>query len=85
MFCSLGGLAGAFLGGFLFEYIVELVSFGANDTGTIARGISLIIMGLLIGLGVGLLEQFAKAAWLKVVEESLREKSIGICRDYQHR
>ena len=74
LFCSLGGLAGAFLGGFLFEYIVELVSFGANDTGTIARGISLIIMGLLIGLGVGLLEQFAKAAWLKVVRGEFEGK-----------
>ncbi len=69
LFCSIGGLAGAFLGGFLFNYIAAIIP---NDI--VARGIALLIMGLLIGIGVGLLEQFAKAAWLKVIRGEFEGK-----------
>ena len=69
LFCSIGGLAGAFLGGFLFNYIANIIP---NDIA--ARGIALLIMGLLIGIGVGLLEQFAKAAWLKVIRGEFEGK-----------
>ena len=31
-------------------------------------------MGILIGVGVGLLEQFAKAAWLKVIRGEFEGK-----------
>ncbi|MDR1481357.1 MAG: FHA domain-containing protein [Synergistaceae bacterium] len=74
MFCSLGGLAGGFLGGFIFNFVVGVVKFGANDTGTFARAIGITVMGLLIGLGIGLLEQFAKQAWLKVVRGEFEGK-----------
>ncbi|MBQ4528354.1 MAG: FHA domain-containing protein [Clostridia bacterium] len=68
-FCTLGGVIGAFVGGFLFNYIFELVP---HDI--VARGIAIVIMGLLIGVGVGLLEQFAKSAWLKVIRGEFEGK-----------
>lgn len=69
LFCSLGGLAGAFIGGFLFNYICDIIP---NDV--VARGVAIVIMGILIGLGVGLLEQFAKQAWLKVIRGEFEGK-----------
>ena len=69
LFCSLGGLVGAFVGGFLFNYICDVIP---DDV--VARGTAIVIMGALIGLGVGLLEQFAKAAWLKVVRGEFEGK-----------
>ena len=69
IYCGLGGLAGGFLGGFLFNFIMEIVP---NDV--VARAIAIVIMGALIGLGVGLLEQFAKQAWLKVIRGEFEGK-----------
>ena len=68
-FCGLGGLVGAFIGGFLFNYIMEIVP---DDM--VARGVAIVVMGILIGIGVGLLEQFAKAAWLKVIRGEFEGK-----------
>ena len=69
LFCSLGGLVGAFIGGFLFNYVCKVIP---NDV--VARGVAIVIMGILIGVGVGLLEQFAKAAWLKVIRGEFEGK-----------
>ena len=69
LYCALGGLAGGFLGGFLFNYVCDVIP---NDV--VARGVAIVIMGLLIGLGVGLLEQFAKQAWLKVIRGEFEGK-----------
>ena len=69
LFCSLGGLVGAFIGGFLFNYVCDIIP---NDV--VARGTAIVIMGSLIGVGVGLLEQFAKAAWLKVIRGEFEGK-----------
>ena len=69
LFCSLGGLVGAFIGGFLFNYVCDIIP---NDV--VARGAAIVIMGILIGVGVGLLEQFAKAAWLKVIRGEFEGK-----------
>lgn len=69
LFCSLGGLVGAFIGGFLFNYVCDVIP---NDV--VARGVAIVIMGTLIGVGVGLLEQFAKAAWLKVIRGEFEGK-----------
>lgn len=67
--CSIGGLVGAFIGGFLFNYIGELI-----PNAIASRGAAIIIMGILIGVGVGLLEQFAKSAWLKVIRGEFEGK-----------
>ena len=69
LFCTLGGLSGGLLGGFLFNYIFLIIP---NDV--VSRGIGIILMGALIGLGVGLLEQMAKEAWLKVVRGEFEGK-----------
>ena len=69
LFCSLGGLVGAFVGGFLFNYVCKVIP---NDV--VARGVATVIMGILIGVGVGLLEQFAKQAWLKVIRGEFEGK-----------
>ncbi len=72
--CSLGGLAGGFVGGFLFNFIAASASTGEGDSGIIARLVGIVLMGALIGLGIGLLEQFAKAAWLKVIRGEFEGK-----------
>ena len=69
LFCTLGGLAGGFIGGFLFNYVCEIIP---DDV--VARGVAIVIMGALIGVGVGLLEQFAKQAWLKVIRGEFEGK-----------
>ncbi len=69
LFCALGGLGGGFVGGFLFNYVCDIIP---NDV--VARGVAIVIMGLLIGLGVGMLEQFAKQAWLKVIRGEFEGK-----------
>ena len=69
LFCALGGLVGAFIGGFLFNYVCDIIP---NDV--VARGVAIGVMGILIGIGVGLLEQFAKAAWLKVIRGEFEGK-----------
>lgn len=72
--CILGGIIGGFIGGFLFNYIAEAFRISETDTGTVARGVGIIIMGALVGLGIGLLEQFAKTAWLKVIRGEFEGK-----------
>ena len=68
-FCMTGGLSGAFIGGFLFNYIYSAIP---NDV--VARAAGIVIMGCLIGAGVGLLEQIAKQAWLKVTRGEFEGK-----------
>ena len=74
LFCVLGGLLGGFVGGFIFNFVAEAISTGEDDTGLAARAVGITVMGLLIGLGIGLLEQFAKRAWLKVVRGEFEGK-----------
>jgi ubiquitin-protein ligase len=74
LFCALGGLAGGFLGGFVFNYVVDAIDLGLDDTATFARFVGIVVMGLLIGLCIGLLEQFAKQAWLKVIRGDFEGK-----------
>ena len=76
LFCMLGGLVGGFIGGFAFDYICNIpwALLSETDTGILPRAIGITFMGLLIGLGVGLLEQFAKSAWLKVIRGEFEGK-----------
>ena len=72
--CIAGGIVGGFLGGFIFNYIPEYDSVIGADGAIFSRAIGIIIMGILIGLGIGLLEQFAKSAWLKVIRGDFEGK-----------
>ena len=74
LYCAIGGTAGGFVGGFIFNFITSALSTGEDDTGILPRAIGIVIMGLLIGLGIGLLEQFAKQAWLKVIRGEFEGK-----------
>ena len=76
LFCMLGGLFGGLLGGFAFNYICNIpwAILGETDTGIIPRAVGITATGLLVGLGVGLLEQFAKSAWLKVIRGEFEGK-----------
>lgn len=76
LFCMLGGLLGGFLGGFVFNYICDIpwAILGETDDGIIPRAVGITATGLLVGLGVGLLEQFAKSAWLKVIRGEFEGK-----------
>lgn len=74
VFCSIGGTIGGFVGGFLFNFITNAFTISETDTGIVPRAVGIIVMGLLIGLGIGLLEQFAKSAWLKVVRGDFEGK-----------
>lgn len=69
IFCSSGGFAGAFAGGFLFNYVCDII-----PNAVAARCIAIMAMGILVGVGVGLLEQFAKSAWLKVIRGEFEGK-----------
>lgn len=69
LFCAIGGFVGAFIGGFLFNYVCNVI-----PNAIAARGVAIVIMGALIGVGVGLLEQFAKQAWLKVIRGEFEGK-----------
>ena len=76
LFCMLGGLVGGFIGGFAFNYIFNIpwLILGEADDGIIPRAVGITVTGLLVGLGVGLLEQFAKSAWLKVIRGEFEGK-----------
>lgn len=74
LFCALGGIIGGFLGGYIFNFVSGIFVFGVDDSGTFPRFVGTVVWGLLIGLGIGLLEQFAKQAWLKVVRGDFEGK-----------
>jgi len=74
LFCLLGGFIGAFIGGILFSPLSSAFIIGAMDDGIVGRGIGILLMGGLIGLFIGLLEQAAKAAWLKVIRGEFEGK-----------
>lgn len=68
-YCLGGGAMGGFLGGFLFD-VVSLIVYGD----TISRLVGLVVTGALIGIGIGILEQYAKEAWLNVVRGEFEGK-----------
>jgi hypothetical protein len=57
----LGGILGGLLGGLLFDPIGMTLS---ADDGSLSRFVACAVIGLLVGVFVGLVEQWTKTAWL---------------------
>lgn len=72
----LGGLVGGLVGGFLFD-IIGL----AADTGTISRAVAIPIIGASTGLGISLVQEIRKEAWLKVLQGATTGKEYIIFGD----
>jgi hypothetical protein len=67
-----GGLAGGFLGGFMFDYF---------EGESLAQAFGLGLTGLIIGLTVSLLEQAVKSSWLEIVSGGMAGKQFIIYQD----
>lgn len=59
----LGAVLGGLLGGLLFDPI-GMVFSGRNGTGDLSRAVGFTTIGIMVGLFVGLVEQWTKSAWL---------------------
>ncbi|GGJ54158.1 FHA domain-containing protein [Deinococcus roseus] len=59
----LGGAAGGFLGGLLFDSFT-VFSLGDGDTGTVSRGVGFTVLGAAIGFMLQITQDLLKSAWL---------------------
>lgn len=74
-----GGLLGGFLGGLLFDPIgFSLTKLGFADSGGTSRMIGFCIIGLMVGVFTGLVENLTKDAWLIMKTGPLRGKQFVI-------
>ena len=67
----IGGAIGGFLGGLPFDYLTVL-----TDEAIVPRAIGFTLIGLFIGLGISLVEQISKQAWLQVVRGDFEGKEF---------
>ena len=75
-FGLLGGFAGGFLGGALFDPIAR-----ATGSDTFSRLGALVAIGIISGVGTGIIENAAKAGWLKVVQGLIAGKQFIVYRN----
>ena len=71
LYGGIGGVIGGFLGGLLFNWMT-----GSASSGVVPRLIAIVIVGTLIGLGVGLVEQVTREHWLEVVSGGMAGKQF---------
>jgi hypothetical protein len=76
----LGGVLGGLLGGLLFDPI-SLVFTTADGQATASRGVGFAVIGILVGLFVGLVEQWTKTAWLLMKAGPLAGKQFVLYRN----
>lgn len=76
----LGGMMGGAVGGMLFDPLGRLIDDQVSD-GYISRGIGVFCVGLLAGVFVGLVEHFAKEAWLLMVAGPLAGKQFVLYKN----
>ncbi len=62
----LGGMMGGALGGLLFDPLDRLL-VGPHEDAALSRAVGVICVGLMAGVFIGLVEHFAKEAWLLMV------------------
>lgn len=72
----LGGLLGGFIGGLLFDPIGQILGSLGPMAGTPSRFVGMIVLGLCTGLGIGLVEEMRKEAWLIIVAGPLAGKQF---------
>lgn len=72
---GIGGWVGGFIGGLAFDPLNML-----TGGGLISRLIGLSVVGLMIGLLIGLVQELTKSAWLNVEAGRLRGRSFNIDR-----
>lgn len=73
----LGGAVGGFLGGFIFDFIPMGDSEdSANSAEIVAQLVGITLLGTLIGLATGLVEQAGKSRWIEIVSGGLAGKQF---------
>lgn len=73
----LGGAVGGFLGGFVFDFIPTGDSeASANTAEIVAQLVGITLLGTLIGLATGLVEQAGKSRWIEIVSGGLAGKQF---------
>jgi hypothetical protein len=76
----LGGVLGGLLGGVVFDPI-GLAIPATNGEAWLSRGVGFTIIGLMVGLFVGVVEQWTKSAWLLMKAGPLAGKQFVIFRN----
>jgi hypothetical protein len=76
----LGGVLGGLLGGLAFDPI-SLMFTAADGEAWLSRGIGFTLIGLMVGLFVGIVEQWTKTAWLLMKAGPLAGKQFVIFRN----
>jgi FHA domain-containing protein len=76
----IGGVLGGLLGGLLFDPIYLLFA-SADGEAWLSRGIGFLIIGLMVGLFVGVVEQWTKSAWLLMRAGPLAGKQFVVFRN----
>jgi len=75
----LGGVLGGLLGGLLFDPIDIMLSDHTNAS--LSRAVGFAIVGIMVGLFVGLVEQWTKTAWVLMKAGPLSGKQFVIYRN----
>lgn len=76
----IGAVLGGLLGGLLFDPI-SLVFVTAAGKATVSRAVGFAVIGILVGLFVGLVEQWTKTAWLMMRAGPLAGKQFVLYRN----
>ena len=76
----LGGVLGGLLGGMLFDPI-SLVFVTADGQAAVSRAVGFTMIGIMVGLFVGLVEQWTKSAWLLMRAGPLTGKQFVLYRN----
>ncbi len=76
----LGGVLGGLLGGMLFDPIGRFFP-PVDGEAWLSRGVGLTIIGLMVGLLVGIVEQWTKTAWLLMKAGPLAGKQFVVFRN----
>jgi FHA domain len=76
----LGGVLGGLLGGMAFDPISK-VFVSADGEAWLSRGVGFTLIGLMVGLFVGMVEQWTKSAWLLMKAGPLAGKQFVVFRN----